>query len=1128
MSDVRHPWRGLLLATVICVAAGVFIFANYFYDAFPEASVKFDLPKGEATQKATEFLWEQGEEAANQYHRSIVFSMDRMASIYLEREVGLERANRLMADSVAVWFWYLRFFQPLQKLEYELHYTPSGRLAKYSRYLEEDASGAFLSLDSARALAEEFLAAQQISIADLEEKHAASQDMPSRRDHSFEWEERDFRAAESTLRYRVEIQGDEIGFFREYVKVPESWQRAYQKSRASNELYQNLAQLLAILLGVGMIVMLFRQIRRRLLAGRVPLRLGIALAIGLFLLAVNSLPLAQIGYDTTDSFTSFYLKFLLVAVFGSAMTGAMLWLAAQSGEPLYRRLLPEKLGLEKTFTVRATRTRAFARATVAGYAMTFAHIGAVILFYLFGKKIGFWVPQEVDYSNAVSSFLPWLYPLVISFYAATFEEFTFRFFAIPFLKKIFRSTLPAVILPALIWGFLHSAYPQEPGWVRGIEVGAIGVVAGYMMLRFGILATLVWHYTVDAFFIGFFLLKSGSTYLVVSGVLVCAVLIVPLIVALAYVIRTRTFGTAEGLTNRDIETQIAEHAVPTAPPAQAPSPDVTWQAPRWRKARWLIWAGITSLSILILIAVPLTRIGDGIRWKVSPENAKEISRAFLSKQNIEVGGWRCVVDAPKGDLTGSPVRYLSREAGSDNANRFVKKLSLARFDVHFFKPLQKEMMVVKVNAEGDVIGLSHILDEKAQGDSLSQDSARIIAETFLTRELGFDTSGFYLLSSSSTARDARMDHHFTYQTDRDSVGAARLRIHANVLGNRPSGGGLYLHVPEEWKRGDAEETALRTLSRFFIIGLWGALLVLLIVTLIGGVRSGDIKWRSGVTLSFLVGFLSILSLWNRWPSLVAQLYDTSKPFGSWTTSTLAVSLASVIILSLLVFTIVPLMRRQFEQTLARPYSFSGWAPAEDVHTQRQSIAGAILAIVAIAAIAQFLWWLTLTIGLPTRNAPGLWIGHVAERWPFISLLLSALVKAIFGTAIMGFILLWLWPRVKNWAVRIAVIVLIPLLFALEEGHGAPEIFGEWIRVFGVLLLVIVLLKYYLQQSPMMLFAAIWLGIAIPDSLLWLRQGSGFYTLQGTLTLIAAIVPLFLWKRFSSRPASEISSKITGE
>ena len=95
MSDVRHPWRGLLLATVICVAAGVFIFANYFYDAFPEASVRFDLPKGEAIEKATEFLREQGEDAAGTYHRSIVFSMDRMASNYLEREVGLERANRL-------------------------------------------------------------------------------------------------------------------------------------------------------------------------------------------------------------------------------------------------------------------------------------------------------------------------------------------------------------------------------------------------------------------------------------------------------------------------------------------------------------------------------------------------------------------------------------------------------------------------------------------------------------------------------------------------------------------------------------------------------------------------------------------------------------------------------------------------------------------------------------------------------------------------------------------------------------------------------------------------------------------------------------------------------------------------
>ncbi len=71
-----------------------------------------------------------------------------------------------------------------------------------------------------------------------------------------------------------------------------------------------------------------------------------------------------------------------------------------------------------------------------------------------------------------------------------------------------KSKFLAVVLPAFMWGFLHSNYPQEPAYIRGIEVGLIGIVAGLVMLRWGIWATLTWHYTVDAFLISTSLLRS--------------------------------------------------------------------------------------------------------------------------------------------------------------------------------------------------------------------------------------------------------------------------------------------------------------------------------------------------------------------------------------------------------------------------------------------------------------------------------------------------------------------------------------------------------------------------------------------------------------------------------------------
>ena len=165
-----------------------------------------------------------------------------------------------------------------------------------------------------------------------------------------------------------------------------------------------------------------------------------------------------------------------------------------------------------------------------------------------GTRFGVWAPQDLQYSNTLSTALPWIYPLTIGIYAATSEEFLFRLFAIPWLLRVTRSKLLAIVLPALAWGFLHANYPQEPAYIRGIEVGAIGIVAGLVMLRWGILATLVWHYTVDAFLIGLSLMRSADLYSRVSGTLVGLGAFIP--VAIAGVLYLRRGGFAGSYSGR--------------------------------------------------------------------------------------------------------------------------------------------------------------------------------------------------------------------------------------------------------------------------------------------------------------------------------------------------------------------------------------------------------------------------------------------------------------------------------------------------------------------------------------------------------------------------------------------------
>src|SRR6266478_4372120 len=149
--------------------------------------------------------------------------------------------------------------------------------------------------------------------------------------------------------------------------------------------------------------------------------------------------------------------------------------------------------------------------------------------------------------------------VAIGLMASTSEEFLFRLFAIPFLENVTRSRVLAVILPAFSWSFLHSAYPQEPGYIRGIEVGIIGIVAGIVMLRWGILATLIWHYTVDASLVGLLLVRSNSLYFKISGAVVAAAALAPLAFACVSCLTRGRFETDEDLVNRsqpDPETDV--------------------------------------------------------------------------------------------------------------------------------------------------------------------------------------------------------------------------------------------------------------------------------------------------------------------------------------------------------------------------------------------------------------------------------------------------------------------------------------------------------------------------------------------------------------------------------------------
>src|SRR5258708_39030192 len=77
----------------------------------------------------------------------------------------------------------------------------------------------------------------------------------------------------------------------------------------------------------------------------------------------------------------------------------------------------------------------------------------------------------------------------------------------------------------------------------------IGVVAGWVMLTYDILATLVWHYTVDAVLMGMFLLRSDNLSFRIAGALVGDAVLIPLLISVVFYIESRGFVSDKRILN---------------------------------------------------------------------------------------------------------------------------------------------------------------------------------------------------------------------------------------------------------------------------------------------------------------------------------------------------------------------------------------------------------------------------------------------------------------------------------------------------------------------------------------------------------------------------------------------------
>ena len=332
----------VLIAWILFGALGVFVAWHYYFQAFPEASINFQVSRDEALNRAKSFLTQQGA-SLDGYESTIVFSVDDNVKTYLERTVGLEQANKLMSTEVNAWHWEIRFFRPQQKEEFRADVNPEGRIVGYEHIVEEARAGASLERDAAQQLAAKYLNSQygaDLAQYDFLPEESNPTERPNRRDWSFTWQLRGFRAPDNSdgapYRLNVSVDGDQIGGATEFLKVPEAWQRDFQRMRSRNDLIESIAIIPYMLLLSAAFWFIFELSRRGGMRWSSPLSIGIFFALLWFFMSVCNWPLIRAEYDTNSSYSAFALGQIAYAALLSIVQALLVTIAVAPGEPLYR------------------------------------------------------------------------------------------------------------------------------------------------------------------------------------------------------------------------------------------------------------------------------------------------------------------------------------------------------------------------------------------------------------------------------------------------------------------------------------------------------------------------------------------------------------------------------------------------------------------------------------------------------------------------------------------------------------------------------------------------------------------------------------------------------------------------
>ncbi len=896
--------------------AGTSFFFWKYDDVFPAASVNLKLSKQEVAANARQFCTLVGFTPAGCIE-STTFQERSETATFLEHEYSMKEANQLMHSDINVFYWYTRFCRPHKEEECQVWLNTDGRLAGLNRDIEKERAMLSISSDAAMHMALKFVkdnAGVQLykQLEDGKTPELApgiklikegSVKQQNRIDHYFTWEDQTHDYKGGHIRTTVDISGNQITAYDRELHVPEEFEHRFAHTRSYNDLLKSISSVLFAVVGTGMGVAFIWALSTGRLRGRL---VAIASAITFFVEFFdywNNWPSLLQGYSTLESFQGFVTAKLISSLWTAASASLAAAFLVGGIEAVYRTKFPEKIAGEHYLNWKNYTNRTLLESVIAGICIFGIHLGYVAAYYLAGTHLGMWSPLEVRDVSTMSNISPAFSSFAVGVNASVSEELLYRVLCFVIAQKLFKNFWIANFVQAAGWAFMHSDYPQEPAYARGIELTIVGLFYGYIMRRFGVLTGIISHFIYDAFLGITPLLLSQSAFLSTTGLLAC---IPPFVVLGLGLLRRSTTGEEvpdEPLLNKNL-VKVEERL-----PAQDMHAERHINYSPFNGKMRAALLSICLISALVCACFHIHKIGDWSKLTTTKAQAISVAKVFLQERGIEEGDWK-ISAVLNPNLDEEEIQYGFEKAGFRRTEEIIKAVRAPMYWwVRFYKPMQPREYAVMVTSEGRPLALSITQDEDAPGKTITQEQAKKISEDFLKRyrpeflPLQFETV-------VEQKQKNRSDATVTYVVPDFKLGDARLKVSVETMGGIVSFPHVSWDIPNSWQFERTKKTKKDEIAKAASRVTLFAAIVFFTIWAIGVFRSQSIHWRPAIIASACVAIVWGANQVNEFNYLIAR-YDTNVPYASFLTQTSVQCLISTIFYSALFGSLVTIAHCAF-------------------------------------------------------------------------------------------------------------------------------------------------------------------------------------------------------------------------